>query len=333
MAETRKRTTAKDRAAASKAKQQGFKDANFDGVPDPDPLTRKELAAQYQSALGLIYSVPEITEIFEKAFKEQWVGPEGQAKFSAAIQNSNWYRNNNQYFREAWAAEHFGMTDGKPGADWQTRMSDARQFVQDTANEMGSQVTPEEIDSLARRTIYEGWDKAGRERLLTQALVEGIKYLPDGRGEAQLRGSAGDLADTLKSIATANGLSYSDNYYVSAAKSVASKLTSVNDWERDIREQAASMWQPYAEKIRAGANAYDLASPYINTLAQELEMSPQSITLNDPYVRQAITDGTSLWEFTKKVRSDPRWMNTRKAQNEVTGTVGRVMQMFGLMGG
>lgn len=330
--ETRKRVTAKERAAARKAKQQGFKDTNADNVPDADPLTRKELAAQYQSALGLIYSVPEITALFEKAFSDK-TGQWTKEKFSAAVQNSNWYRNNNQYFREAWAAEHFGMTDGKPGADWQTRMADARQFVQDTANEMGSQVTPEEIDALARRTIYEGWDKSGRERLLTQALVEGIKYLPDGRGEAQLRGGAGDLADTLKSIAAANGLSYSDNYYVSAAKSVASKLTTVNDWERDIREQAASMWQPYADKIRAGANAYDLASPYINTLAQELELSPQSITLNDPYVRQAITDGTSLYEFTRKVRSDPRWMNTRKAQNEVTGTVGRVMQMFGLMGG
>jgi hypothetical protein len=41
---------------------------------------------------------------------------------------------------------------------------------------------------------------------------------------------------------------------------------------------------------------------------------------------------TSLWEFQKKLRSDPRWMNTAKAQNEITGVTGKVMQMFGLTG-
>jgi hypothetical protein len=40
-----------------------------------------------------------------------------------------------------------------------------------------------------------------------------------------------------------------------------------------------------------------------------------------------------LWDFQKKLRQDPRWENTSKAQNEITSTTGRIMQMFGLMGG
>jgi hypothetical protein len=69
-------------------------------------------------------------------------------------------------------------------------------------------------------------------------------------------------------------------------------------------------------------------------------MDVNSISLDDPYIRQALTGvndkgepaATSLWEFQKKLRSDPRWMNTAKAQNEITGVTGKVMQMFGLTG-
>ena len=56
--------TAAQRQARANAKAGGYKDANMDGVVDPDPLSRDEMAAQYQSAMGIIYSVPEITKIF-----------------------------------------------------------------------------------------------------------------------------------------------------------------------------------------------------------------------------------------------------------------------------
>lgn len=334
-----KSLTAAQQRAAKQAAVGGYKDANLDGVPDVDPLSREEMAAQYQSALGLIYSVPEIAQIFEQAVTEQWVGAQGQARFNAAIQNTDWYRNNNQYFRNAWAAEHLGMVDGQPSADWQATMQTARSRIQQQASTMGSQLTPEETDAYARRALYEGWFEAGREGLMAEALSQKISYLPDGRGVSSLKGAAGDVTDQLKAIAMANGVNYSDNWYLDAAKSVASGLTTANDWERDIREQAAGMLPTYANKILGGMNAYDLASPYIRTMAEEFEISPADVTLSDPYIRQALTSldeqgnpkPMALWEFQKKLRQDPRWMNTNKAQNEISSVTGRVMQMFGMM--
>ena len=333
-------TTAEQKKNARLAKAGGYKDANMDGVPDVDPVTREQLAAQYQSALGLIYSVPEISQIFEEAVKGQWTGSAGQARFNAAVQNSNWYRENNQYFRKAWAAEHFGMTSGTPSADWQDTMKQARSAVQAYASQMGSNLTPDELDAYARRYVYEGWGESGRQNLMNQALSEKISYLPDGRGITSLEGAAGDTTDQLKQLAMANGVSYSDNWYLSAAKSVAGGLKTAKDFERDIREQAAGLMPVYGEKIMGGMNAYDLASPYIRTMAEEFGMSPGEITLNDPYIRQALTGiddkgnpkSMNLWDFQQKLRQDPRWENTAKAQNEITSVTGRVMQMFGLMG-
>ena len=332
--------TAAQKQAKANAKAGGYKDVNMDGQIDPDRLSREEIASQYQSALGIIYSVPEISKIFTQAVKEQWVGAAGIAKFNAAVQNSDWYRTNDQYFRQAWAAENFGKVDGQTSADWNASMQNARSVVQQSAVQLGADLTPQEFDALSRRFIYEGWGAEGRSNLLAEALSGEITFMPDERGNTRLMGASGNLQDSLRSVASANGLTYTDNWYQSAAKSVAAGLTTSDDWERDVREQAAGAWGFYGDKIRAGSNAYDLASPYINEMAREFEISPEQITLNDPYIRQALTGinekgepaPTSLWEFQKKLRNDPRWMNTSKAQNEITGVTGKVMQMFGLMG-
>lgn len=319
------------RQATTMARQGGYTDANFDFIPDKDKLTRKELAAQYQSAVGVIYSVPELKGVFEQAINEGWTND----RMIAAVQNSDWYRNNNEYARVAWAQEQTG------GADWKVGLENARSAVQQAATAAGASLTPAEADALARRYIYEGWGEDGRQGFLMQALSQEITYLPDDRGNARLVGGAGELADGLRQLAYANGMNYSDSFYLSAAQSVAAGLTTAEDWERDMREQAASLWPVYGDKIRAGVNVFDLASPYIQTMSQEFEISPNDINLGDPYIREALTGvddqgnpvAMGLWDFQKKLRKDPRWMNTAKAQNEVTGVAGRIMQMFGVLGG
>lgn len=327
------RVNAKTKAAAAKAAAQGkYIDKNFDFIPDKDQLSREELAASYQQAVGIIYSVPELQDIFTQALDEGWT----QAKMQAAVQNSKWYRENDEYARTAWAQEQMG------GADWKAAQDDARVTVQAVARQMGSDLTPEELTALTKRYIYEGWgQRAGGKQMVAQALAQEIAFMPDSRGQMNLMGAAGTLADNLKNVARANGMMFADNWYESAAQSVAAGLSNQDDWERDIREQAAGLWPIYGDKIRQGMNVYDLASPYIQTMAQEFEVDPNRITLDDPYIRAALTGideqgnpkATNLWDFQKKLRNDPRWLNTAKAQNEITSVTGSVMQMFGLMGG
>jgi len=67
-------------------------------------------------------------------------------------------------------------------------------------------------------------------------------------------------------------------------------------------------------------------------MAEELELDPLSIQLQDPYIQEALGGQISLGDFYQKVRQDPRWMNTRKAQNSIASAASRVMEMFGLVG-
>lgn len=337
----RKNAPAKRKAAARQrkvnarlARQGGYRDVNRDGVPDQDTLDKEVLAKEYQNAIGIIYSVPEIKPIFEQAVAEGWdVG-----KFTSAVQNSNWFKNNNEYARKAWAQENIG---GPEAADWKARQENASTAIRMAAAQMGADLTEQELAALTRRYLYEGWDDSTRAPLMMQALSEEITFVPDERGGVTMQGRAGSFADQLRSLARANGMAYSDSWYLSAAKSVASGLSTEDDWTRDIQEQAASRFPVFGDKIRSGMSVYDLASPYIQTMAQEFEINPEQISLNDPYIMQAMTalddKGTpvplGLWDFQKKLREDPRWLNTAKAQNEITSTTGRVMQMFGLMAG
>lgn len=308
------------------AKRLGYADKNGDGVPDVDLLDRDKLASEYKTAVGIIYSVPEIRPLFEKALSEGW----SVDKFAAAVQNSSWYQANSEYSRLAWAKETLG------GADWQETQKSARSAVQDRATQVGASLTPAELDALTRRYLYEGWGTAGRKSFLDEALAGEISYLPDERGQKGFRGAAGDLTDKLKQLSMANGISFSDDWYQAAARSVTAGLTTEEDWLRDVREQAAGRWGALGDQIRAGQNAYDIASPYIDMMARELELSPYDIKLTDPYIDQALSGSTegpmSLWEFQKKIRNDPRWMETSYAQNQITGVASAVMEMFGLRG-
>lgn len=291
----------------------------------PDKLTRQELAQSYGYALQVIYSVPELRELFERAVNAR----EGQftpERFRAELENTGWYRNNDQYFRKAWTAEQLG------GADWRADLQEARMAVQNAARQFGADVTPEELDALARRFIYEGWNEPSRQGLLAEALSQEIAFMPSESGGMALRGKAGSFVDNLKAMALTNGLKYNDDWYLSAARSVASGLTDESYWERELRKQAASMFPNYAEQINAGMNAFDIATPYINVFAQTMEMSPYELTLDNPDIRRALMDGMGLFEFQQMLRNKPEWMNTKQAEDKTSDISLQVMKMFGLVG-
>lgn len=291
----------------------------------PDKLSREELAQSYGYALRVIYSVPELRELFERAVSAE----EGQytaQRFQAEFENTNWYRNNDQYFRKAWTAEQLG------GADWQADMQEARLAVQDAARAAGADLTPEELDALSRRYIYEGWYEDSRQGIFADALSGEIAYLPTESGGMALRGKAGSFTEKLKTTALVNGLKYNDDWYLSAARSVARGLTDEAYWERELRTQAASMFPNYAEQINAGVNAMDIATPYINVYAQTMERSPYELDLSNPDIRRAMMDGQGLFEFQQALRERPEWQNTKQAEDRVSEISLQVMRMFGLVG-
>lgn len=322
--------TKKQVAARKRAKAGKYTDRNLDGVPDRDQIDWAELEAEWQWVRGLIREIPEIERLFEQAVADGAFESEtGINNFINDVVDSDWWKTNNQFARDAFAQR---TTD--PAA-YQARVNDARNYVQQQARAIGATVDPATVEQLAERVVVDGWDQQGREYLLRNELSQRIGADEQGR----MFGTAGATIDTLRQTAARNGLTFDELYYQSAAKSVAQGLTDNAYWERRMREEAASYWPAYSEQIMAGMDAMSLASGYMNLMARTLEIDPNSISLNDPFIRKATTmldeSGNprpmALWEFQEELRNDPRWMNTDQAAKSISDIGTSILQRFGIL--
>ena len=107
-----------------------------------------------------------------------------------------------------------------------------------------------------------------------------------------------------------------------------------------IRESAASAFPSLADKIKAGIDLKTLASPYIQSMSDVLEIPNTAIDLFDDKIRGAMAytlpDGKvgtkSIYEFERELRKDNRWQYTNKAREEASNAASTVLRDFGFMG-
>jgi hypothetical protein len=89
-----------------------------------------------------------------------------------------------------------------------------------------------------------------------------------------------------------------------------------------------------------GITLQQVADPYRQALASTLELSDASIKNDDPLVAQALSyrgsEGSGAvglmpqYDFTAKVRQDPRWLNTQNAKSSLLSTLSTLTQTFGV---
>ena len=144
----------------------------------------------------------------------------------------------------------------------------------------------------------------------------------------------------LKGIAYANGISYDDSTLESWATAAATNGTGTDDYAKRIRAAAAVAFPNFKDQLNAGANLTDIASAYIQTAADLLEMPRESFDLSKPgdVVRKALShknekgaiDPMSLSDFETLVKQDPRWMDTKNASQTYTSLYENFSRMLGV---
>ena len=91
--------------------------------------------------------------------------------------------------------------------------------------------------------------------------------------------------------------------------------------------------------IDGGQTVADIAQPYMQTMAQILELPAGSVNLFDTTIKKALTYTDSktlekgakpLWQFENELRSDPRWKQTKNAQDSLMQVGHKVLADFGL---
>jgi hypothetical protein len=182
------------------------------------------------------------------------------------------------------------------------------------------------------------------DALTTNILASAIRTIGGtiaGKPTEGYSGKALQDYQTLQGIAKSNGFSMADiipggSNEQQVLQNIAMGAIDVNRIAQDARRLAAQGQPQYVRDLLGqGYNLDQVYAPYRQTMANILEIGdPNQISLNDPTLRNAITDkgDMNLYDFKKALRQDNRWQYTDTAKQEVSTAALSVLRDFGFQG-
>ncbi len=285
----------------------------------------KEDAEQYGFVEGLFDAVPELKKLFNKAVKGKWA----PQKFQAEMRNTRWWKTHGQAERE-----YLTLRYGDP-ATARLKMAQALVQVKQEAAQLGIKITggmSRAFNGAAYNVVAKGWSADDLKYYLGKFVQFDHSKLPGGE--------AGDVIEELLQYSYAMGIKNTDKWYLTQARSIVRGTLTVQDAQSGIRKQAMGMFPAWQKQLEMGQTVADLASPYMQSMSQLLEIPPGSINLYDPSIRKALqvkdpkTGKNSfqpLWAFENTIREDPRWAKTKNAQDSTMQNAHQVLSDFGIL--
>jgi hypothetical protein len=294
-------------------------------APEPGEvkMSPEELAASYGWAAGFLNSNSELKKLFNSAVDETWTAE----KFQAELRDTKWWKTTSETARQA---QLLKKTDP---ATYNASVQAVTIQIRQLASEVGAAIPESKMKKIVTDAIATGIDKD--EDALRNILGGYVTFTKDGT----MKGEAGMHEFTMRQYAALNGVEMSDQALKNQAQLVVRKMATTQDFESQIREQAKSAFPGYAEQLDAGMTMKDIASPYEQVMAKELELPVNPAGLNDQLIRTALNGvskdgkptGLSLTDFQQQLRSDPRWAKTQNAQDSVMNIGATVLRDMGLM--
>lgn len=291
---------------------------------DTKNLSPEELAASYGWAYGFLKSNKELRGLFDRAVKDSWSAD----KFQAKLRDTNWWKKNSDTMRKAQAEK---QTDP---ATYNAKVSAVKVQVQQLAAEMGASIPPGKLGKIVEQVITTGLDEAGLRNVLGG-------YITFQKNGSTLNGEAGQYENNIRQFAYTNGVSLDKQAIKNQAQLIARGMATEQDFKNQIVNQAISLYPGYAQQLQAGQTMMDIASPYMQTMAEDLEIPYTQIKLTDPLIKRALNGvnnqgkpvGLDATSFQQLIRNDPRWRKTSGAQDGVMATGLKVLRDMGMIGG
>lgn len=284
------------------------------------PVDKAEMAANYGWALSFLKSNKELWKLFNVAVDKNY----SVNRFVAALRNTKWFKQHGESWRQTQVLQ---KTD--PGT-YNQRLATTRAKVVDFAVSMGSDMSSSQIATVTKNALWFGWDDAQLRNTLSN-------YLDQMGDSGHYGGEAGRAEAELRTYASNQGITLADSSLKDWLRNIIAQNQTLEDYKAYIQGQAEHSFPSLADDIRGGLTVKELANPYVQQMAQTLELNDQSIGLDDPTIRKALqqTDDKGkpamvpLWKFEKTLKEDPRWMQTNNARSSLVGTAQSVLRDFG----
>jgi hypothetical protein len=298
------------------------------------------LSDQYASlgpmVADLVAQDKELAQLFRTAVQEEW----DEARFNYELKNNTkWWQSKSAPWQQA-----FQLEFGSSNAEWKRQLNLAGAAVDNMASSYGVTLDKTERARLARMYHYQGWAS-------DQALMQSQFAKMAERKPMTEFNDVTQLANELAGFAKDFGISYDDVWLKNTAIKLMNPRSglSLNQVVQQMASSAESRYPGFKGKLgygAAGGNAdgdftslRDAAADYVGIASQLLEVQSKDIDLSDGLFRQAFNAGEggnnkmmSLYDFENLVREDPRWAQTKNAEDATFANLNKVLSVFGFTG-
>jgi hypothetical protein len=312
---------------------------------DRSRLTEKYLGDYYDEVgdwvRDLVKQNPALIALFSKAVSNGW----STEKFIGEIYKSDWWKEQKEKGRgTSWLQAFIMENDPAQQGQWIDSIEEVKQKIRDLADSIyNMEIDEAELDKIARRYLYQGWNKNDERGLRTWLAGQFGKQTADEESGLTPGGLVVDTERQLRDAARNFGVWRPENWAAQTAASIfdpESGLTEDDAWNELIAE-AESMYPAFAGKLAKDRSVRDVAAGYIGQLARYLEINdPEMIDLQDPLLQRAFTnlDQNSnpalmpLWQFTQEIKKDGRWQYTTNALDTYSRIGSDLSRMMGFVG-
>jgi hypothetical protein len=325
-----------------------------DGSKDKTEKTASELqtealnvAAGSDFALPetLFKNVPSLNALLKRYVDEKWT-PD---KLRKAIRDDVWYKQNSAEIKSRYV-QYYNYRDMQASGqaqgttDYEMQINKIEAKLKKRAVEIGSAAAS---DPAALRKAAENLyitNRSEDESFIDDFLAASIRKIGGTIGGKGTEGYSGQALTNYKELlktARDNGLKVSDiipggSNEQQVLQGIASGKLDINRIIEDTRKLASQGQPQYVRDLLSqGYNLNQVFAPYRQTMAAVLEIDdPNSIDLNDPLLRSAISDkgDMNIYEFKKALRKDNRWQYTEQARQDVSSATLDILRDFGFQG-
>lgn len=294
----------------------------------------------------LFKNIDSLRLLLEKYVKTPGMTPDA---FRKELRNDLWYKQNSKEIKERFI-QYYNYRDlqasgrAQGTTDYEMQIEKIVASLTKRAAVIGSAAAS---DPAALRKAAENLyitNRSEDQSFIDDFLAASIRTVGGMIGGKGTEGYSGQALTNYKELlrtARSNGFQISDIIPGGAneqqvLQGIASGKLDINRIIQDARKLAAQGQPQYVRDLLAqGYNLDQVFKPYRQTMAAVLEIDdPDSIDLNDPLLRSAISDkgDMNVYDFKKALRKDNRWQYTEQARQDVSSATLDILRDFGFQG-
>jgi len=294
----------------------------------------------------LFKNIPSLNALLKKYVSTPGMTPDA---FRKMLRDDVWYKQNSKEIKDRYI-QYYNYRDlqasgrATGSTDYEMQIEKIVASLTKRAAIIGSAAAS---DPAALRKAAENLyitNRSEDESFIDDFLAASIRTVGGMIGGKGTEGYSGQALTNYRELlrtARSNGFQISDIIPGGAneqqvLQGIASGKLDINRIIQDARKLAAQGQPQYVRDLLSqGYNLDQVFAPYRQTMAAVLEIDdPDSIDLNDPLLRSAISDkgDMNVYDFKKALRKDNRWQYTEQARQDVSSATLDILRDFGFQG-